>query len=384
MQLYYSHMLKIAHIAPENYTGIIMDYVRGHQLAGNTSRLITLFKSKNSYAEDICLNLPLVGWHQHITLLKKLVAGNVKQSTSSASPIFPKQRNPDNAAEKLLFNLRDQLWKPYVTKAFDKYDLWNFDIYHLEGGMGFLRNSAFIQELKSRGKRIVCHYHGLDLRVRGVIPQIDQLSDLNITCEYDLLDKHPNIQYHFLPFDTDRYQPTPFKESGRLRIVHSPRNRDYKGTEHIITTVDALKKNHDVELVLIENRTHAEAMAIKSTCDIAIDQVVDDAMHSEGGTGYGVNSLETLSLGIPSCTNITEGYAKLLGHHPFINVSPATLHDKLAELVTNPELRRQKAAASRGWVVARHGFRNVVADLYRTYLAAGWIDENMHIIPPIA
>ena len=77
-------------------------------------------------------------------------------------------------------------------------ELDKFDVYHFESGMDFLKNESFVKDLKKKNKKILCHYHGEDLRSRGVMPFIDQVSSLNLTNELDLLDKHPNLKYLFL------------------------------------------------------------------------------------------------------------------------------------------------------------------------------------------
>ena len=92
--------------------------------------------------------------------------------------------------------------------------------------MDFLKNEFFVQEIKKRGKKIICHYHGEDLRSRGVMPYIDSLSDLNLT-NGDLMNKHPNIKYMFLPYEMNVFQDKGFLNEV-LRVGHAPTNRYYK------------------------------------------------------------------------------------------------------------------------------------------------------------
>jgi hypothetical protein len=365
-------MLKILHIAPENYTGILMDYVRAHRAMGNQSHLVTFFRCVNQYEEDLCLNLPLVGKKKYIGFLKNAFLPSGKPAIVPA-PTAP-QRVPGGIGERAFFAFRDWLWEPRVRRLFDQQGFWDYDFFHLEGGVEFLRNCRIVRELKDRGKKIVCNYHGLDLRVRGLIPKIDELSDLNLTCEFDLLALHPRIRYLFLPFNTTRVRPRQH-ENNRLRICHAPRSRAYKGTAEIVPIVQAVAREHPLELVLIENKSHAETMEIKSTCDIAIDQMVE-GVHAEGGTGYGVNSLETLALGIPTCTNLTPEYETFIPDHPFIIINRHNLRAKLIELITNRDYRREKAAAGRAWVVKYHDALNVVRQLYGIYRELGWITND--------
>ena len=103
------------------------------------------------------------------------------------------------------FKIKDIIWKPIIYKAIKNFELDKFDVYHFESGMDFLKNESFVKELRRKNKKIICHYHGEDLRSRGVMPLIDKVSDLNLTNELDLLDKHPNLKYLFLPFETSRF-----------------------------------------------------------------------------------------------------------------------------------------------------------------------------------
>ena len=93
--------------------------------------------------------------------------------------------------------LKVLIWRPKIEEAIDKFDLYDFDIYHFESGMDFLKNEFFVKKLNQLRKTIICHYHGEDLRSRGIMPFIDKASKLNLTNEVDLLSKHPNINYLF-------------------------------------------------------------------------------------------------------------------------------------------------------------------------------------------
>ena len=153
-----------------------------------------------------------------------------------------------------------------------------------------------------------------------------------------------------------------------MRVCHAPRNRAFKGSDRIIRLVRALEETHPVELVLIEGRTHEEALAIKRTCHVSIDQIGD-----MGGVGYGVNSLETLSMEIATCTEMNPEVEAFMFDHPFVNVNEATLQAKLIELVENPALREAKGREGRAWVVKHHDAASVVSSLYEIYRSKGWM-----------
>jgi glycosyltransferase involved in cell wall biosynthesis len=363
-------LLKILHLCDQNWVGTASTFVKYHNKLGNYARLVTLSPCANRFEEDICLNLPLVRGSRLDMALKRLVglvhSGAAKTEDVGGMRIW----KPRSSLERMLFTLRDTLWAPRIYGAIERHDLLSFDIYHLESGSGFFRDSRIIKKLKAMGKKIVCYYLGTDLRDRGVIPEIDRLSDLKITTEFDHLSLHPDLRFSFLPFEIRDFAVRE-KENERLRICHAPRNRLLKGTARIVEVCRNMERKHGVELVLIEGRPHEEALRIKSTCDIAIDQIGD-----RGGTGYGVNSLETLSMGIPTLTSFTPEFEAYLSDHPFITVNAATLPERLEQVIKDGRLRREKGMEGRRFVEKYHDAEKVTRSIYAMYRELGWLDEN--------
>lgn len=95
--------------------------------------------------------------------------------------------NTRNILDKTYYTLFDLLASPKIEKAINVYNLNEFDIIHYDGGLDFYRNSQQALKWKKQGKKIVCCYYGSDLRIRGLIKEMDQISDLNLTSEYDHL-----------------------------------------------------------------------------------------------------------------------------------------------------------------------------------------------------
>lgn len=358
--------MKILHLSPQNYTGVLTQFVRGHRSLGHESNLVTFYRAKNLYPEDICLNLPFVGPMEWLWKVKRLVkSGSLNVPfTGTTERIF---WSPSRA-ERVLMAFRDLVWTPLLARARRRYRLDDFDIYHLEGGMSFFRDGRDVKRLKAMGKKIVSNYHGLDLRMRGAIRPVWDATDLHTTCEFDLYQRYPEVEYLFLPFDPDQVQPA-CPTGDRVRICHAPRIRSVKGTEDIIRAVENLSGTIPVDLVLIENMSHARAMEMKSTCHIAVDQV------AEADMGYGVNSLETLSMGICTVTSLSPALEEFIPDHPFRNASRDNLEQVLRELVLNPDLRLKHAQAGPAWIRKRHHWRSVAEHLHRRYRSLGWTDE---------
>jgi len=359
--------MKILHLSPQNYTGTIDLFVRGHRELGHESRLVTFYRAVNDYPEDICLDLPFVGPQPWLLALKKLVrAGSLRVPyTGTTERIF---WSP-SPVERVLMAVRDRIWEPRVERAARKYGLWDFDVYHLEGGMSFFRDGRDVLKLKERGKKIVSYYHGLGLRMRGAIAPVWEATDVHLTCEFDLYQRYPEVDYLFLPFDQGLL-PRAEPHEGRIRICHAPRIRSVKGTEEIIAAVEELSRDLPVELVLIENVSNARAIQLKASCHIAIDQV------ASGDMGYGVNSLESLSMGVATVTNLSRAYQDFIPDHPFFLTTPSTLKRDLRELVIDRELRSSHAQAGPPWIRKRHHWLSVTREIHSIYRRMGWTGND--------
>ncbi len=120
-------------------------------------------------------------------------------------------------------------------------------------------------------------------------------------------------------------------------------------------------------MVLIENMNHEDAIKMKSECHIAIDQI------ASGDMGYGVNSLESLAMGLCTVTNLSEDYQQFIPDHPFALAEPHNLEAVLRELILDTELREKYAAAGPGWIKKTHNWEAVAKHMHKRYAELGWI-----------
>ncbi|NUO81150.1 glycosyltransferase [candidate division KSB1 bacterium] len=346
---------RILHIAPQNISGVPITFVRAERRLGFESRLITLLRDPRGYEEDICLELPFLR-SPGLRWIKRVVSPRVRLQISN------RQRQPSTTpprwyahsrAESMLFALRERIWQARIARAMAEIDFWNFDLYQLEGGLEFFRDGRTVQELRRRGKKIVCLYTGSDLRTRGLIPAIDACADLRLTLEFDHLALDPSLTHILFPFEFDKYPPPPpHDNAGRLVIGHAPTNRAAKGSAEIIAAVQSLARDFPLQFELIEGVPHAEAMRRKAQCDIFIDNL--------GELGYGVNAVEGLALGICTCTSLMPEFLARYPDHPFVEITFENLQAQLRRLCANPSLRQNFAQRGREWAERNHGATNVV------------------------
>ena len=356
--------MKILYIMVENTANTLPMFVKGHQEKGNEARFLTLFKASGGFQEDICLNLPLLPDKSWFRSGKNKFFSLEEQYAEA--PGYPPTWNA-GLAQKTFFLIRDLIWMPIIKRAIGKYQLDSYDVYHIEGGHGLLR--MFSWPLKSwhdQGRGMVINYHGADMRTRGVFPWIDDLGDVHTTSELDLMERHPKMKYVFLPFNVMAFKTRP-ELNTPLRLCHATRDRYWKGSDQIIEACNRLVKTHGVQFDLIENQPYLETIKRKGLADIYIDQV-----SNLGGWGYGMNSVEALSMGLACATNLVPEYEAFIPDHPFINVSKDNLYQDLKALVENPQKVAAHQKRGREWVEKTHDISAVMDQVYALYQEQGW------------
>jgi hypothetical protein len=106
-------------------------------------------------------------------------------------------------------------------------------------------------------------------------------------------------------------------------IAHAPTNRLIKGSQHLFDCVSELRnRGLNIELLLIENLSHAEALRKYRLADLAVDQLLVGA--------YGLLSAELMALGVPTVVYLRPD---VLPHYaqqpPLINANPVNLEETL-------------------------------------------------------
>lgn len=344
-----------------NIAGVPLTLVKAERRLGYESRLVTLSRHHQGREEDICLDLPLQ-ISPGVQLVKRWVTPEHRRKVDNLAKkpeTIPIQWHPDNWIESFLFTLREQFHHSKIDQAIDDYHLMDFDVYQLDGGLGFYRNGRIIQKLKSKGKQVICCYTGSDLRTRGVIPEIDGMSDLNVSVEFDHLQYHPNIHHVPFPLDVNLFQTAVDQpdEGDVIRIGHAPTSREAKGSDTIIPIVQAMEENYPIQLVLIEGLPYDQALSIKRSCHIFIDQI--------GDLGYGMNSLEALAMGIPTCSSLAPGFEDAYPDHPFIVIDGCNLKEKLIQIVKDRARRIQLRQQGLDWLKRVHDSISVVKKIHQ-------------------
>ena len=212
-----------------------------------------------------------------------------------------------------------------------------------------------------------------DRNVRRRIAAFDRHADLIYALNPDLLGVLPaRARFQaYCSVDVDAWPPAPKPPvpPARLRVVHAPSHRGVKGTRHVVAAVEQLRASGlEVELVLVENVTHAEARRIYETADLAIDQVLAGF--------YGALAVELMALEVPVvCYLREEDLARLppamRAELPLINAAPANLAAVLREWlgVRRGELH-ERGRRSRDFVRRWHDPRTIAQATLDDYATA--------------
>jgi hypothetical protein len=316
------------------------------------------------YEEDIALNLPALN-APFVPTLRKIVrlgkTPTIVNTRHSGDVTFWK---PANALDSLLFKLRDWYWQPRIHQTLQQLGgLESFDLIIADGGHDFTR---FPRLLAETTVPLVTMYYGSDMRTRGIIAGVQAKALHTFTFEHDHTLLFPEAKFLFYPYEHPVYAPsvqyTPPREGEPIRIGHAPTNRLAKGTDRIIAALEELQTEFPLEIVLIEKLPHKEALARKAHCHVFIDQI--------GEIGYGVNSIESLMMGIPTAVEIMPDFADFLQKqcngepHPFYNIRRAALVEDLRAMLQQKEHWQERGKQGNIWAARHHSLQSVVA----TYL----------------
>jgi hypothetical protein len=335
---------------------------RSHAFFGDEGVLATMVRSRLGFPNGMLLDYPLLNSGPVHDLSRLTGRHNVNVLETELKLKVKGERR----IERAYFKSRDWLWLYQLNRAWRRHELGAFDIYHFDGDVPFIYGDRILKRLK--GKRIVTHFFGSELRKWGMNPYLRDRAQLRFTSELDHTKIDPTLVFVPIPYEAGNIKPRS-TENRVLRVGHSPTRRSAKGTADIIGAVDQLKRKIDFEFVLIEGLPHQKCMELKATCDIGIDQIGNYA-----GTGYGRSGLEFLALGIPTITEMPVEHEKLLPGHPFVRATKEDFVRVLQRLLTDRAMRRKKRAEGIRWVKDFPNPCRIMGVIYGEYRRIGWLN----------
>ena len=194
----------------------------------------------------------------------------------------------------------------------------------------------------------MCNSGEQDRIRRKKIAKFARYADHIFAVNPDLLWFLPAEKSSFLPYtvanwfeETDR--PALFARE-KLRIVHAPTNRECKGSEIILNSLRKIEKAFpdDIEIVLVEGKSHSEALEIYREADLIVDQILVG--------WYGGLAVEVMRMGKPVAVYIREEDLHFIPpamredlDDAFIRIQPDSIDEVLGRFVSDRKALREKA-----------------------------------------
>jgi glycosyltransferase involved in cell wall biosynthesis len=193
---------------------------------------------------------------------------------------------------------------------------------------------------------LVVHFHGSETRM-GYGLYRPHLIDAKIVATPDLLEYHPGATYIPIPQEPLPYH---YEFSGRVKVIHAPTNRKFKGTDLILKAIEqAQSEGLDFDFELIELIPHEQMLEKFRHNHIYIDRVIADVEGKLIGT-MGVAPLEAMSIGNAVLMHLNDQYLHYYEGCPVVNVQPTveSVVAGLRRLIEDPEqIRRLGLIGSR-------------------------------------
>jgi hypothetical protein len=272
----------------------------------------------------------------------------------------------------------------FVARSLSRYDVFHFNFGQtLLPRLGPL--GLDLPLLRAAGKRAFMTFQGCDARqtsycrahfalsccgadTGGDLCRVEQDAGKRRAVRYALRHCHrcfclnPDLLHvvpgaEFVPYasvDPAAVRPVPASppDAARpLRILHAPTSRAIKGTEHVLRAVEALRSSHAIELMVVENLAHAEAMERYRAADVVVDQLKIG--------WYGGFAVELMAMGKPVIAYVREDDlggipARMREELPIVGATPDTLEEVLGGLLDDPARRAEVGRCSRAFVERWH------------------------------
>lgn len=263
----------------------------------------------------------------------------------------------------------------------------NADLFHFHNANTFLQDFEDLPLLKEKGKKMVMHHWGSDVRTVEMVKKLNPYpleptyySDEEIHRQLTILSNYIDTAivqdyeaYHYvkdyykkvfvlpLACNIEDFQAVyPSVTTTTPLIVHAPTNRKFKGSDYVDKATQAIRDKGNFTYKLVEKMSHSDALSIYQKADIIVDQLLV-------GT-YGMFSVEAMAMGKPVVAFIREDVrAKLPKDLPIVQATPETLSDVLLELVKDPKRRYELGKAGRKYVETYHSADRVANELLEIY-----------------
>ncbi len=301
------------------------------------------------------------------------------------------------------------LERKITNRIIKRHDLFIFGFMNsLDGIMIGGRRLTDLKRIKRAGKKVICVFHGSDVRPRWLNGTfLDESTDLLLNRTKDQVQRLREIEKYadaivshppMAPFQTRPFAhylaigvPLPAARpidrtnrigTERIRILHAPSNPKTKGSALIQSCIDELvAQGYEIDFKLVTGVPHSEVCHELAQSDLVIDQVFSD-------TPMAHFAAEAASYGCPSivCGNDLTRLKTIMDPQiwpPSIIGRPEELKSKIEWAITHPEERMQigksaQAFVNENWTGAKVA-RNLLR-LAKNDVPESWIfDPNTNL-----
>src|SRR3989344_4993775 len=247
-------------------------------------------------------------------------------------------------------------------------DLLNYEVYHLYHDAFLLPNRRDIWWLKKYlGKKVLLDWRGQGVRVWG-FHTLPWFKDIKQTCATpDLLDyQQYEGQFEWVPIgiEVNKIRESVKSEFHEIpTIIHSPSNRNTKGTVHVLKAIKQLRKDkYKFDFILNEKQPHDVTLRNFGKSDICVGW-----MDPDFGI-YAKIEMENMALGNTVCATIREDFLKdQFKGCPIVNVTPDSLVKNLRWLIEDYDFRKKNVKKNIDYVTRMHDIVPVSRKFYKVY-----------------
>ncbi len=274
------------------------------------------------------------------------------------------------------WNLIGQRSNPVINSRLRKLTkelISNYDIFHFHWGTTLTLDWSDLEILNESQKSLIMQHWGSDVRLFSEARKLNPYALVKNQNEDDLkwrlskLSEHikhcvvfDEELYHYVNnyydktiiipsmIDLEQYKPTIEQvKNSRPVIAHAPTSPYIKGTKHILKAIETLKEHYEFDFILVQGKSHKEAMEIYQKADLIIDQ-----LHIGS---YGLFAVEAMALGKPVICWISdfmkEKYSKEL---PIIIANPDTIKECIEYSLKNIDMLSEIGKKGRKYVEIHH------------------------------
>jgi len=175
------------------------------------------------------------------------------------------------------------------------------------------------------------------------------VSNIDYSCSSNIGFSVQHLPIMINPEEIPEKQPP---QDGKIRIAHTPTNRQLKQTDIFLKAVESLEKKYPVEAVLVEGKPWRECLQLKRTAEIVYDQMARGS--------YGMSAVESMVMKQAVVGRLNNWVRSIHPDCPVIDATPETLKARLESLLKREDLLRETQAKGRRFAEKVHDWKRVI------------------------